>query len=69
MYFLIDGLEFGNACREAHDLVDQIVERARKSMQDSDDGMETQISLSRLMHDDTDISEVRDQFLGLLLAG
>ncbi|KAF2110262.1 putative P450 monooxygenase [Lophiotrema nucula] len=68
MYFLIDSFEFRRSCNEARALVDKIVSRTSKMVEDSA-GMESKIALFRLMRDDSDAAEVRDQFLSLLLAG
>ncbi|KAF2260407.1 hypothetical protein CC78DRAFT_571219 [Lojkania enalia] len=68
MYWLIDSSEFRQSCRDARELVDDIIKRTSKYIDDSS-GMENRIALLRLMQDRNGSAEVRDQFLSLLLAG
>ncbi|KAK7959659.1 uncharacterized protein PG986_004513 [Apiospora aurea] len=67
-YWLVDGWEFRASCRRARGLVEGIIRRAQQFIDDSG-GMEDRIALFRLMKDDNDIGEIRDQFMNLLLAG
>lgn len=67
-YWLIDSLEFRRSCNDARSRVDNIIKRTSKLIEDSS-GMESRIALFRLLHDDSETSEIRDQFLGFLLAG
>ncbi|KAK8062505.1 hypothetical protein PG997_014602 [Apiospora hydei] len=67
-YWLIDGWEFRASCRRARGLVEGIIRRTQQFIDDSG-SMEDRIALFRLMKDDNDIGEIRDQFMNLLLAG
>ncbi|KAK8078970.1 hypothetical protein PG994_002777 [Apiospora phragmitis] len=67
-YWLIDGWEFRASCRRARSLVAEFIRRTKQCIDDSG-GLEDRIALFRLMKDDNEISEVRDQFMNLLLAG
>ncbi|KAF2726966.1 putative P450 monooxygenase [Polyplosphaeria fusca] len=69
LYWVIDGLEFRSSCRRARSMVEDMIRRTQQVVDDAG-GMERRIALFRLMRDgESDVGEVRDHFLGLLLAG
>jgi cytochrome P450 len=68
-YWLVNGKEFRQACRDVHEFADQIIDRNLSSSRDETDDSGKHVFLETVAQNTSDRAALRGQIINLLTAG
>lgn len=69
LYWLINGPEFRQACKDVHEFADQIIDRNLSPDRIGDNEKGTYVFLDAVVHNSSDCTALRGQIINLLAAG
>lgn len=69
LYWLVNGREFRQACRDVHDFADQIIDRNLSSERSQNDDVGRYVFLDTVARNTSDRTALRGQIINLLAAG